>query len=94
MIRKARRKPVDVEYVVYTGTIENCAEIAEWMGKGVIKTLAGCMLLETSFGETVVNPNDVIIKGIDGGFYPCKASVFGELHDDITEEIEEEEKPV
>ena len=87
MPKKYRKKPVVIEAVVWNG--ENNDEIIEFCGeknvefsdvffltKFYILTLEGKM--EAAFG-------DYIIQGVNGEFYPCKASIFKKTYEKVEE---------
>lgn len=90
MVLKARKKPVEIECVQWTGA--NVSEIMSFCGSAahdiyqinlanmpveyslIIKTLEGNMRAESG---------DYIIKGVHGEFYPCKPDVFEETYEII-----------
>ena len=90
MVLKARKKPVEIECVQWTGA--NVNEIMSFCGSAahdiyqinlanmpveyslIIKTLEGNMRAELG---------DYIIKGVHGEFYPCKPDVFEETYEII-----------
>lgn len=95
MIIKATKKPVTVEVCFfnkvcvgklrelkkfmkipineYVSPEDEYKEIKEYAKNGMpIKTLEGTMLL--MFG-------DVLIKGVNGEFYPCKRDIFDKTYD-------------
>lgn len=85
---KYRKKPVEIEAVQWSGNANKKA-IDEFVGK-VLNTelesetayLAGngaplfSLLIPTLEGEMKAMPNDYIIKGVKGEFYPCKPDIF------------------
>ena len=100
---KYRKKPVVIEAMQWTHfpIEENCllaeadlkpyggAECCEHCGNPLYAH-ALCPTLE---GNHIVCPNDFIIKGIKGEFYPCKPDIFEMTYtpaDDETEEIKED----
>ena len=88
MIRKARKKPVEIEYIQYKGTKESKQEIFDWTkGKAHdfydevnFDILLGIDTLE---GTLVVSKNDYVVKGVNGEFYPVKPDVFQTTYDII-----------
>lgn len=84
---KARKKPVIIDYYPIDGTRENKEGLMYWVnGLGdnyfehfpiseefTVKTLEG-----TSYDIT---PEDVIIRGIKGEYYPCKKDIFEQTYD-------------
>lgn len=45
----------------------------------------GLVLNNTPNGDIEVNDGDWIIKGVDGGFYPCPNDVFEKTYDFVEE---------
>lgn len=87
MIQKFRKKPVVIEAVQYNNL--NREEIEKFVGKKLHQELefeaaylAGkeapkfSLIIETLEGNHKAMPNDYIIKGIQGEFYPCKPDIF------------------
>lgn len=74
---KYRKKPVVIEAMVFTGTLEAAQEIAKWMGKPFdwIGT-PDVLEIPTLEGIMTATKGDFIIKGIKGEFYPCKPDIF------------------
>lgn len=77
---KFRKKGVEIEAVKYNGF--NIEEIENFVGKKLnyetvdnqIKTTV--LYINTLEGDMKASPNDYIIKGIKGEFYPCKPNIF------------------
>lgn len=78
---KFRKKPVVIEAVQFTG--KNYDEIFVWAHKGV-HPAANSVVRENPVGLDVVTlegtmfaaPDDWIIRGVKGEFYPCKPDIF------------------
>jgi hypothetical protein len=66
-----KKKPVVIE--AHLLTPETQPEIAQWC-KGE-STNEG-ILIKTLEGNMLASPNDYIIKGVNGEFYPCKPDIF------------------
>lgn len=82
---KATKKPVTIDYVEWNGTnfdevmnfmqdfhghkvaYEDAEEAALKSGEVFIRTLEGTM---------TASRGDLIIKGVNGEFYPCKPDIF------------------
>jgi|SRR5579862_3747155 len=91
MIKQYRKKPVVIEAIqLKTG---RAASITDWMGRDEdgnnihatwdgrafhIRTLEGVMLAE---------PDDYIIKGIKGEFYPCKPDIFVACYEEVPPQV-------
>jgi hypothetical protein len=43
----------------------------------------GRMIISTLEGLHWVNPGDWVIRGVQGEFYPCKASIFAQTYDAV-----------
>jgi hypothetical protein len=82
-----RKKPVIIEAIQYNNL--NREEIEKFVGKKLHQELetetaylAGkgspkfSLIIETLEGNHKAMPNDYIIKGIKGEFYPCKPDIF------------------
>jgi len=77
---KYRKKPVVVEAIQFTG--KNRKEIVEFVGKSFIEWTHHLEIgIETLEGDMKAKPNDWIIKGIKGEFYPCKPDIFEQTYE-------------
>jgi len=92
---KFRKKPVVIEAVQYINT--NREEIEAFVGKSLVQELesetaylAGIappsfsLIIPTLEGDHKAMPNDWIIKGIKGEFYPCKPDIFEMTYEPVT----------
>ena len=98
MIKKYRKKPVEIEAIQFTG--DNFMEIKEWMGKSgsdrdlipilddETKEVRG-VTISTLEGDMIANVGDFIIKGVHNEFYPCKPDIFKKTYDESTHTGEE-----
>ena len=80
----AKKKPVVVECMKWNG--ENSGEVKYFCGdkvKIVPDVTQGCSVavIETLEGAMKANPDDVIIKGVNGEFYPCKPDIFEKTYE-------------
>ena len=89
---KFRKKPVVVEARQLTGSNENYQEIYNWVKRSVgsfnplsqfvptrgvsIDPKTGFVLIATLEGVMQAKPEDWIIRGVHGEFYPCKPDIF------------------
>ena len=93
---KYKKKPVEVEAVQFNG--RNVGEIEVFIGKKLKSRVfsdaayqAGVAAplfeidIETLEGTMTATPNDYIIKGVKGEFYPCKPDIFQATYDPVTE---------
>jgi hypothetical protein len=89
-----RKKPVIIEAVQYNNL--NRVEIEKFVGKKLHQELetetaylAGkgspkfSLIIETLEGNHKAMPNDYIIKGIKGEFYPCKPDIFEATYEKV-----------
>lgn len=88
MIKRAKKKPVEIEYIQYKGTKESKQEICDWTnGKAHpfydevnFDILFGIDTLE---GTLVVSEGDYVVKGVQGEFYAVKPDIFKQTYDFI-----------
>jgi len=76
---KYRKKPVVIEAVQFKG---NFAEIEEFVG-GDAEFREGILFIATLEGPLKASPNDWIIKGVNGEFYPCKPDIFEKTYEAV-----------
>lgn len=85
---KYRKKPVVIEAIQWSGDISEAKAIEEW-SLNKAKWNGGhaypSIFIETLEGKMTATPNDYIIKGIKGEFYPCKPDIFEESYEEVTE---------
>ena len=94
---RVRKKPVVVEAMRFVrhGSGTNHKSIQEWAGDAIeydedvlvdaggdkLKDLGPQITIKSREGEIVAKPGDWIIKGVEGEFYPCGASIFDATYD-------------
>ncbi|MEX5914526.1 hypothetical protein AB6G74_09525 [Staphylococcus ureilyticus] len=91
-IHKARKKPVEIEFIQFTNMV-HAGEIERWTNlKARYDDSSGkdLIYIETLEGNLIANLNDYIIKGINGEFYPCKPEIFNKTYDVLDEVIEKD----
>jgi hypothetical protein len=74
MIRKYRKKPVEIEAIQYTE--DNYSEIYAFLGKEDEGFMGEWFKIKTLEGDMIAHVGDYIIKGVKGEFYPCKPDIF------------------
>lgn len=87
MIRRFRKKPVEIEAVQWQAT--NAAEMLRFLDSGgnVQATFDHERLtIHTLEGDMRADLGDYIIKGVKGEFYPCKPDIFEATYDPVDEE--------
>lgn len=81
-VHQYRAKPVVISAIKYEQlardkSIEEAQDrIAEFIGEVISVTVDDEIEIETANGSVDAKIGDYIIKGTDGEFYPCPASVF------------------
>ena len=98
MVKKAKKKPVVIEFIQYNGN-SNKMEIEEWIGKELKCEVfsdsayeAGMgapyfsLFIPTLEGEMRADPYDYIIKGVNGEFYPCKPDIFEKTYNVVNKD--------
>jgi len=89
---KFRKKPVVIEAVKWTG--QNRNEINEFIGLAdtpensihSYDPVDGTLLiktLESGHGVHTATIGDMIIKGVNGEFYPCKPDIFEKTYEPV-----------
>ena len=93
MIKKYRKKPVEIEAIQFTG--DNATEIQLFIGKKLrcnippyqmeydydIPNEAYNIIIPTLEGDMKAIKMDYIIKGVNGEFYPCKPDIFEKTYE-------------
>jgi len=75
---KFRKKPVVIEAVQFVAA--NFNQIEEFVG-GDAEFRDGELIVATLEGPLRAAPNDWIIKGVKGEFYPCKPDIFAATYE-------------
>lgn len=79
---KYRKKPVVIEAVQFTGNFD---EIETFVGDDA-EFRNGELVVATLEGPLRASPNDWIIKGVQGEFYPCKPDIFAATYEPVGED--------
>lgn len=85
--QKFRKKPVVIEAMQFDG--HNSYEICSWVREngGVIADFSNAKIpflnIMTLEGVMRVDFNDIVIKGIQEEFYPCKPDIFGDSYEKV-----------
>lgn len=80
MIKKYKKKPIVVEAVQFVLTTESLREVEDFVG-GDIGGPAHNLVVATLEGPLHISPNDWVIKGLRGEFYPCRDDIFKATYD-------------
>ena len=75
---KFTKKSVTIEAVQFVAA--NFEEIEEFVD-GDAEFRDGDLIVATLEGPLRASPNDWIIKGVKGEFYPCKPDIFAATYD-------------
>ena len=86
MISKYRKKPVVIEAMQFTALTYK--ELIEWLGDNLVSvSTRGNQVLNikisTLEGHITASPDDYIIRGVHGEFYPCKPDIFEETYEKV-----------
>lgn len=94
MVQKFRKKPVVIEAIQWDNL--NYKEVSEFVGitlapdlESETAYLAGkaapifSLSIPTLEGKMKAMPNDWIIKGVNGEFYPCKPDIFEKTYESV-----------
>jgi len=73
------KKPITIDAVQWTGN--NIEEIGEFLAGVHWATAGRNAVIPTREGDMAASPNDWIIKGVAGEFYPCKPDIFAATYD-------------
>ena len=84
MIKKYVKKPVVIEAIEYTGKAINLSDISEWTDGQIICKENGKIAIPTLEGTMTADIGDMIIKGVNGEFYPCKPDIFEKTYSLLT----------
>lgn len=78
--QRFRKKPVEIEAMLFDGTPSGAAAIVEWCKGSAVLHLAldrgPRLVIKTLEGEMTVTPGDWVIEGVKGEHYPCKPDIF------------------
>ena len=88
MIKKYRKKPVQIEAIQFMGN--NVKEIEDFVGQQLLRFTnkdnedpdysVGIPTLE---GIMKASVGDYIIRGVKNEFYPCKPDIFRSTYDEV-----------
>ena len=86
-----RKKPVVIEGMILTDT--NAGEVVAWITAGGHKAIMrggpkggsinATVTIKTLEGDHLASVGDVVIKGVQGEFYPCKPDIFAETYEAV-----------
>lgn len=78
---KYRKKPIVIEAIQFNG--KNTSEVCNFVGEQnmVIASTLPHITIVTLEGNMKAQPNDWIIRGVNGEFYPCKPDIFEKTYE-------------
>lgn len=77
---KYRKRPVVIEAIEWTG--QNIEEIQKFAGEAAI-VVDNNLWLNTLEGLMFASVTDMIVKGVDGEFYPCRKNIFELTYEEV-----------
>lgn len=88
---KYKKKPVIIEAVQFTGTVESLLRLSEFINDQEVRVSYEevknpKLFIQTLEGEMQASVGDYIIKGIQGEFYPCKPDIFEQTYEKAGEQ--------
>lgn len=84
-VQKAVKKPVEIEFRhIDALDYDDMCEIVGWCGGRAVDHDDSVIAIDTPEGTMYANPGDVIIKGVNGEFYPCKPDIFEKTYEVIS----------
>ena len=84
---KYRKKPVVIEAIQWRGAGDS-NRLMNWLAQQEAG-VAGWLFHDTDItiptleGAMKAMPNDWIIKGVNGEFYPCKPDIFAKTYEEV-----------
>ena len=80
-VKKYRKKPVVIEAIEWTGDNKN--EVMNFAGRYSYKVKNESLKIFTLEGTMKASVGDMIIKGIQGEFYPIKPDIFKATYEEL-----------
>lgn len=77
-----KKKPVQLKAIQFDGS--NFGDMADFVGLSSFSVKDGCLSLPREDGVLVASPNDFILQGLKGEFYPCKPDIFVDTYTQIS----------
>ena len=96
--RKYRKKPVVIEAMQWDGTRQSIESICGWVNSFDSEDVdpptmqyefqgsddvVGEPRIWTLEGDLNVSPDDYVIRGVQGEFYPCKPAIFAATYEEV-----------
>ena len=83
---KYKKKPVIIDAWEFDGSLDFSKTLPKEIKDDTEKfrlSQDSKLLIQTLEGEMEANVGDMIIKGIQGEFYPCKPDIFKETYEEV-----------
>ena len=88
---KYRKLPVEIEAVQLpsrgTAISPEMADFLMGSGRKILLNDDGSAIIQTLEGNMKASPDDYIIKGIQGEYYPCKPDIFEATYESVSESL-------
>lgn len=97
--QKYRKKPVVIEAMTWDGTASGATDVIDWMlshggtgrfhegrpahGASMTRAIPARILINTLEGMIAASPGDVVARGVQDEFYPCKPGIFAETYEAV-----------
>lgn len=83
-----RKKPVEIEAMLWDGEVRKDHPVAVWIREngGQYTYTPGpkqALGIETLEGTMLATAGDMIIRGVQGEFYPCKPDIFAATYEEV-----------
>lgn len=87
MVKKYRKKPVEVEAIRFVNNTESLLELSEFVKQDIRIDYSHptnpCLYIETLEGIMKASVGDYIIRGVHGEYYPCKPDIFAKTYEPV-----------
>jgi hypothetical protein len=93
--QKFRKKPVEIEAWQWDGTALGATPIINWINDSGGTATYWCdhatncgddphfIRIRTLEGDMFTSPQDWVIRGVKGEFYPCRVDIFEATYDQV-----------
>lgn len=78
-----RKKPVEVQAMLFDGSHDAAFAIESWGGKSNVDVADHGLYISTLEGRMHVSVGDYVIRGVQGELYPCKPDIFEATYDSV-----------
>ena len=83
-----RKKPVVIEANIFRGGAESATSIINWALTFDARSIRyrsddDTLRIDTLEGTMKASAGDYVVRGVSGGFYPCKPDIFDATYDQV-----------